>query len=127
VILMFPSDMLKAMLHHKVEVGKVEVAEGTTDTEQAYGYQTRTVTYYTLECSLYPIRAKDLAYFPPGVLEQGDLRVFFMPYYSIDGTLVTVDTHDIILYNDNEYEIRNISDITDGQRVIMKEAFARRI
>jgi hypothetical protein len=116
--------VITKMLRHRVTLKKVSKAEG----EDAWGTPSTVVKKeYTVRASLAPIRLEDLAFLPPGVLKEGDLRIFFLPSYKVDGETVVPEAMDLVSYNGVDYEIRSITEISDGVQVYLKEALARRL
>jgi hypothetical protein len=121
---MFPTDMYKQLLNGTAVVAKVALTDDADSTY--YGIQTAVNTTFTLECVLYPVRFDDMRFMPAGIIEVGDIRGFFMPSYQRGTTMVTIGTNDLIYYNDEAYEIRSVTDITDGKRIILKEVYGRK-
>lgn len=115
---------MKKLTRHKVVYKKITTTEADSD----YGTVTRTTSASaTISVSVTPIRLEDLAFLPAGIAKQGDLRIFFHPSYNLTTVVVTPAALDIVNYQGVDFEILNITDLSDGRTCFLKEAYARRI
>lgn len=116
--------VVKRLTKHKVILKKITA----TEADSHYGTSTRTTAVTAIvNASVTPVRLEDLAFLPGGIARQGDLRIFFHPSYNLTTVVVTPESLDIVTYQGIDFEILNVSDLSDGTTCFLKEAYARRI
>lgn len=116
--------VVKRLTRHKVTLKKITL----TEADSHYGTITRTTAVSAIiSVSVSPVRLEDEAFLPAGIAKQGDLRIFFHPSYNLTTVVVTPAALDIVNYQGVDFELLNISDLSDGTSVFLKEGYARRI
>jgi hypothetical protein len=111
----------------KVMRDSVILRKFTKSSEDTWGAMQGTWTDYNIRVLAQIMTQEDFAYMLPGILAPGDLSVFALPEYTIKDETISIALTDRITYSSQEYEIRHISDVLDGDTIIGKEIVARRL
>jgi len=106
---------------------RVTLLKRTETGEDDWGNPIISTTEYEIQCVTLPLTAADLVFLPPGVAEVGDLDIFILTKYVIDGTDVIVEPKDRIKYGGEEYEITYMTDVMHGPKTIARRILCRRI
>jgi len=114
--------MLKKYLKDKFILRKV-----TRKEDDEWGQPQYETKDYVIRGVAYPINYEDLTFYPPGVVKEGDIEVVLLPEYKIGDEVVVPETFDRIVYGGAEYELRNLRELYDGNVVIARTAFGRRL
>lgn len=92
-----------------------------------WGQPIYSLTDYDIKGIAYPVVAEDLTFLPAGIVKQGDINLVFLPTYKIGATVITPATMDRLVYAGNEFEIRILTDIIDGDHAIARTGYAKRL
>jgi len=106
---------------------RVTLVKRTETGEDEWGNPIISTSEYEIRCVTLPLTAADLVFLPPGVAQVGDLDIFILPKYKINGTDVIVEPKDRIKYGGEEYEITYMTDVMHGPKTIARRILARRI
>jgi len=123
------------MLRHKVKLCKLTLSPTTFpasdpsiyDTQGIHAQKEETFNTFDITAEIQPITLEDELQAVPGLLHTGDAWGFFLPYYILQESKVTVDPEDKIICENVRYEVRRIEDHYDGNNIVWRRAYLVRI
>ena len=119
---------MKKLLRRTVKLVKITATDITYgNTIDAYGMQEKTKETYSIKAEIQPVTDADLVILVPGQLTIGDAVGWFLDSYDVKGKTITVDPDDLVLDKDYTYRVDTIQDPTDGNTIIYRRAYLRRM
>ena len=122
IVTKVPPKILRKYLKDDLVLRKVTKTE---DTE--WGQPDYSTSDYSIKGIVYELILDDLTFLPPGIVKEGDISVVLLPEYAIGASKITPESMDRIVYLGKEFEIRVLSDIVDGNKVLIRSGYAKRL